>query len=109
MSLRRGSFRPMVWVWNRPVRCRSWLLISRLTIRTLPTPLPSEPTESVRFRGLFHNLHSGLLEVNQRSSTHARAPNQFIPDALAQFIAVFVCRDLLADKIQGGRHVRNRG
>jgi hypothetical protein len=70
---------------------------------------PSKPTGSLRLSGIFQNLHSGLLKIDQRTFTHARAPDQLIPNTLAQFVAVFGCRNLLTDKIQRGRHIGNCG
>jgi hypothetical protein len=43
---------------------------------------PSKPTGSLRFSGILQNLRSGLLKIDQRTSTHARAPDQLIPKRL---------------------------
>jgi hypothetical protein len=49
------------------------------------------------------------LKIDQRTSTQARASNQLVRDALAQFVGIFVRGDLLTDKIEGGRHIGNGG
>jgi hypothetical protein len=71
-------------------------------------PPPSKPGWLGRLRSFFQDFHARLFEVDQRVSTHARAPHQLIRNALAQFVAVPICADLLADEIQGRCHIGDR-
>src|SRR5580698_3511631 len=83
----------------------------RLLLETRTAPPPSKPSRlglPGRLRGFFQDFHACLFEIDQRVSAHARGPHQLVRNALAQLVAVSICTDLLADEIQGRRHIGDR-